>query len=115
MSSYSRSMSIPRPSSYHSDMDTSTIRVPGLPRFTTRSAEKREADISSSKYVLANQTGADPLHTAWYINEKGDKVWLKFDSSIPCTRFATTETRFYKPRLHKICPDPYADKKARGM
>merc|ERR1712128_409094 len=78
-------------------------------------SRKREADISSSKYVLANQTGPSPLHTAWYINEKGDKVWLKFDSSIPCTRFSTTETRFYKPKLHKICPDPYADKKVRGM
>jgi len=85
-------------------------RVPGLPVFTTRSAEKREQEITSKKYVLANQTG-DDLHTAWYINDKGDKVWLKFDASRPCTEFQTTETRFYKPKLHTILPDPYADKK----
>merc|ERR1712066_172954 len=57
------------------------------------------------------QTGASPLHTAWYINEKGDKIWLKFDSSIPCNMFPTYETRFYKPKLHKIERDPYAEKK----
>merc|ERR1712058_3941 len=111
----SRSRSITRPSSFHSDMDTFSIRAPGLPKFTTRTAEKREAELSSSKYVLANQTGSNPLHTAWYINEKGDRVWLKFDNSIPCTQFSTTETRFYKPKLHKICPDPYAERKVRGM
>merc|ERR1719348_2288374 len=51
-------------------METHSLRVPGLPKFTTRAAEKRDSDIKSSRYVLANQTGADPLHTAWYINER---------------------------------------------
>eukprot|EP00092_Neocalanus_flemingeri_P016778 GFUD01018147.1.p1 GENE.GFUD01018147.1~~GFUD01018147.1.p1 ORF type:complete len:120 (+),score=26.83 GFUD01018147.1:51-410(+) len=114
--SYSQSMS--RPTSFRSDMametSSTSFRTPGLPKFTTRSTEKREADISSSKYVVANETGCSPLHTAWYINDKGDKVWLKFDASIPCSKFATNETRFYKPRLHTILPDPYADKKCRG-
>merc|ERR1712106_123192 len=41
--------------------------------------------------------------------------WLTRPDPAPCTRFSTTETRFYKPKLHKICPDPYADKKVRGM
>merc|ERR1712215_185347 len=98
-----------------SDLETTSIRAPGLPRFTTRSTEKRDADISNSKYVVANETGRDALHTAWYINDRGDKIWLKFDSSIPCTKFSTTETRFYKPSLHKVLPDPYADKKVRGV
>merc|ERR1711915_191337 len=108
--SLSRSLSS-RPSSFHQDMETHSFRVPGLPKFTTRAAEKRDADIKSSQYVLANQTGVEPLHTAWYINERGDKIWLKFDTSIPCTKFATTETRFYKPKLHKMCADPYENKK----
>merc|ERR1712024_423665 len=76
---------------------------------------KKRLQLSSSKYVLANQTGESPLHTAWYINEKGDKIWLKFDSSIPCNMFPTYETRFYKPKLHKIEKDPYAEKQGRGM
>lgn len=89
--------------------------TPGLPKFTTRSTEKKQAELSSSKYVLANQTGDSALHTSWYINDKGDKVWLKFDANIPCNMFPTHETRFYKPKLHKIVKDPYAEKKTRGM
>jgi len=90
------------------------LRGPGLPVFTTRSADKRESEICSKKYVLPNESG-DALHTAWYINDKGDKIWLKFDASRPCTSFATTETRFYKPKLHKYRPDPYEDSKSRGL
>ena len=120
-----------RLSSYSSDLEETERRfkAPGLPsknkflikpkirnfyemflaEFTTRSLEKKNAELSSSKYVLANQvrrhfrslstsemleqTGDSPLHTAWYINEKGDKIWLKFDSSIPCNMFPTYETR----------------------
>ncbi|XP_023329526.1 uncharacterized protein LOC111702166 [Eurytemora carolleeae] len=108
----SRTMSRPR-SSYSEDRIRSDVyRIPGLPVFTTRSAEKRNNEISSKKYVMQNETG-DALHTAWYINEKGDKVWLRFDPSRPCT-FSTTETRFYKPKLHKYTKDPYAEKKIRG-
>merc|ERR1711990_391671 len=106
-----------RLSSYSSELEETERRfkAPGLPKFTTRSLEKKNAELSSSKYVLANQTGESPLHTAWYINEKGDKIWLKFDSSIPCNMFPTYETRFYKPKLHKMEKDPYAEKKTRGM
>lgn len=39
------------------------------------------------------QTGDSALHTSWYINDKGDKVWLKFDANIPCNMFPTHETR----------------------
>merc|ERR1712133_235060 len=87
----------------------------GLPKFTTRSTDKKQAELTSSKYVLANQTGDNPLHTAWYINDKGDKIWLKFDSSIPCNMFPTFESRFYKPKLHKIVKDPYSERKTRDL
>jgi len=103
----------PRPRSLYSEGRSSVLRGPGLPVFTTREAEKRESEISSKKYVIQNESG-DPLHTTWYINEKGDKVWIKFDPSRPCTAFSTNETRFYKPKLHKYRPDPYADRKCRG-
>merc|ERR1712098_403660 len=75
---------------------------------TTRTQDRRrEHDIANRKYAVPNQTGLIPLHTAWYITDKGDKVWLRFDPSRPCYMFSTTETRFYKPRLHKVLPDPY--------
>merc|ERR1712083_605771 len=93
-----------RLSSYSSELEETERRfkAPGLPKFTTRSLEKKNAELSSSKYVLANQTGDSPLHTAWYINEKGDKIWLKFDSSIPCNMFPTYETRFYNRNSIKL-------------
>ena len=43
----------------------------------------------------------EPLHTATYINERGDIYHVKFDSSRPCA-FSTHETRFYKPSCHKF-------------
>jgi len=78
--------------------------------------QRREesTSLSSKQYVCANQTGSE-LHTACYINDKGDKVWLKFNAGMPCTQFPTTETRFYKPKLHTIRPDPYAERPGRGM
>eukprot|EP00088_Acartia_fossae_P028691 TRINITY_DN2950_c0_g1_i1.p1 TRINITY_DN2950_c0_g1~~TRINITY_DN2950_c0_g1_i1.p1 ORF type:complete len:112 (-),score=22.71 TRINITY_DN2950_c0_g1_i1:155-490(-) len=103
-------------SSLSSDLDypisRRTIRPPGLPVFKTRFAEQLARETSTSKYVFENETGSS-LHTTWYINDKGDKVWLRFDPSRPCTQFSTTETRFYKPKLHKYRPDPY-EKKTRG-
>merc|ERR1712002_792624 len=77
---------------------------------TTRAQDKRrEHDILNRKYAVPNQTGTW-LQTAWYITEKGDRVWLRFDPSRPCYMFSTTETRFFKPRLHKVLPDPYNNK-----
>eukprot|EP00091_Calanus_sinicus_P007232 TRINITY_DN1817_c0_g1_i1.p1 TRINITY_DN1817_c0_g1~~TRINITY_DN1817_c0_g1_i1.p1 ORF type:complete len:108 (+),score=32.07 TRINITY_DN1817_c0_g1_i1:87-410(+) len=78
---------------------------------TTRAQDKeRDHDIANRKYALPNETGSIPLHTAWYITDRGDKVWLRFDPSRPCYKFPTTETRFYKPKLHKIVLDPYQKK-----
>ena len=63
------------------------------PAFTTRTQEKRvQAAIANTKFTAAHQIGADELHTATYINEKGDKMFVKFDASRPC-KFNTNETR----------------------
>eukprot|EP00088_Acartia_fossae_P048902 TRINITY_DN5350_c0_g1_i1.p1 TRINITY_DN5350_c0_g1~~TRINITY_DN5350_c0_g1_i1.p1 ORF type:complete len:116 (-),score=27.25 TRINITY_DN5350_c0_g1_i1:64-411(-) len=97
---------------YPGAMSRRSVKPPGLPVFTTRFAEKKARDTSTSKYVFENETGST-LHTTWYINDKGDKIWLRFDPSRPCTQFCTTETRFYKPKLHTYRPDPY-EKKTRG-
>ena len=36
--------------------------------------------------------GSDELHTALYVTEKGDRIFIKMDASRPC-KFNTTETR----------------------
>eukprot|EP00092_Neocalanus_flemingeri_P041998 GFUD01045747.1.p1 GENE.GFUD01045747.1~~GFUD01045747.1.p1 ORF type:complete len:108 (-),score=29.64 GFUD01045747.1:298-621(-) len=78
---------------------------------TTRTQDKRrEGDLENRKYALPHQTGS-LLHTSWYITDRGDKVWIRFDASRPCYQFSTTETRFFKPKLHRILPDPYQKRK----
>ena len=37
--------------------------------------------------------GSDELHTALYVTEKGDRIFIKMDASRPC-KFNTTETRW---------------------
>ena len=41
----------------------------------------------------------DPSKTAWMINDKGNKVWFKYEHTP--SLFPVKETRFYKPKLHK--------------
>ena len=61
---------------------------------TTRAEEKRrEKDMANKKYTMEHQISSNPMHTALYITDKKDKVYLKFDASRPCTQFNTTETR----------------------
>merc|ERR1712058_67936 len=83
------------------------------------SGKEVQGNWTSKIYYSINRqkTGRidNPLHTAWYINDKGDKIWLKFDSSIPCNMFPTFESRFYKPKLHKIVKDPYSERKTRDL
>ena len=62
--------------------------------FTTRTEEKRvQAAIANIKFTAAHQIGQDALHTATYINDRGDKMFVKFDASRPC-KFNTNETRY---------------------
>ena len=76
------------------------ISMPGMSSssrgvvITTRAEEKRrEKDLANKKYTMEHQISSNPMHTAMYITDKGDKVFLKFDASRPCTQFNTTETR----------------------
>jgi len=62
---------------------------------------KVQTTFSNRKFCQAHQIGCDELHSVSYITEKGDKIWLKMDASRPC-KFSTTETRFYKPKLHTL-------------
>ena len=65
------------------------------PAFTTRTEEKRvQATFANIKFTTAHQIGQDALHTATYINDRGDKMFVKFDASRPC-KFNTNETRYY--------------------
>ena len=41
----------------------------------------------------------DPRYTAFDINDRGNRIYLKYEPSQP-TIFPTRETRFYKPKLH---------------
>merc|ERR1711955_131142 len=89
---------------------TSLSRFP-FREITTLTQERRKArDIVNNQFCLPNRTGDTRFHTTWSINDKGDRIWLAFDPSRPCTMFGTTETRFLKPKLHKLYPDPYEKK-----
>lgn len=72
--------------------------------FLTRTEERRRqggpAERTNKVFTKPYQVG-EPLHTATYINERGDIYHVKFDSSRPCA-FSTHETRFYKPSCHKF-------------
>ena len=68
----------------------SVVRSGGVV-FTTRAEEKmREADFANKKYTMEHQIGSNPMNTAMYITDRGDKVFLRFDASRPCTQFNTT-------------------------
>ena len=53
----------------------------------------------------------DPRYTAFDINDRGNRIYLKYEPSQP-TIFPTQETRFYKPKLH--LKDLEGKKKDRG-
>merc|ERR1712241_69771 len=52
----------------------------------------------TSHWLTRNEVG-DPSKTAWMINDKGNKVWFKYEHTP--SLFPVKETRFYKPKLHK--------------
>ena len=77
----------------------------GLPtgddkRLKKKLALKRMSNMNfvSKPYNFYFQVG-DPSKTAWMINEKGNKVWFRFEHTP--SLFPVKETRFYKPKLHK--------------
>ena len=54
----------------------------------------------------------DPRYTAFDINDRGNRIYLKYVPSQP-TIFPTQETRFYKPKLHLQDLEGDKDKKKR--
>ena len=70
--------------------------------YKTRFEEKKvQTSFSNVKFCLPHQIGDDELHSVQYITDKGDRIYIKMDASRPC-KFNTNETRFYKPKLHKL-------------
>merc|ERR1711874_315148 len=67
---------------------------------------RKRREITNNQFVQPHQTGTS-FHTTWSVDGKGDRLWLTFDPSRPCSMFCTTETRFLKPKLHTVLPDPY--------
>ncbi|CAB4068642.1 unnamed protein product [Lepeophtheirus salmonis] len=58
------------------------------------------SNSGTRRWISRNEVGP-PEITAYMINDKGNKVWIKFES-FEKTIFPVNESRFYKPRLHKI-------------
>ncbi|TRY74084.1 hypothetical protein TCAL_01580 [Tigriopus californicus] len=57
-------------------------------------------EMTHSMWLSRHQVGT-PNHTGWTINERGNRVWMKFEPFTP-TLFPVKETRFYKPKLHRM-------------
>ena len=60
---------------------------------------KNIRDIIIEYIIIPLQVGS-PEKTAWTINDKGNRVWFSYEHTP--TLFPVTETRFYKPKLHKM-------------
>lgn len=55
---------------------------------------------SENAHWLSRNSVGPPEKTAWMINDKGNRVWFSFEHTP--TLFPVHETRFYKPKLHKL-------------
>jgi len=55
---------------------------------------------TENAHWLARNSVGPPEKTAWMINDKGNRVWFSFEHTP--TLFPVHETRFYKPKLHKL-------------
>merc|ERR1712001_41942 len=53
----------------------------------------------TSHWLTRNEVG-DPAKTAWMINDKGNKVWFKYEHTP--SLFPVKETRFYKPSCTRL-------------
>ena len=66
---------------------------------TSLSNNASVAQISETSHWLTRNQVGDPYRTAWEINEKGNRVWFRFEHTPSI--FPVKETRFYKPKLHR--------------
>ena len=64
-----------------------------------RKKREKNVHIVSKQHSCSILKVGDPSKTAWMINDKGNKVWFRFEHTP--SLFPVTETRFYKPKLHK--------------
>lgn len=55
---------------------------------------------SENAHWLSRNSVGPPEKTAWMINDKGNRVWFSFEHTP--TLFPVQETRFYKPKVHKL-------------
>merc|ERR1711936_959737 len=93
---------------YYPEMENtnSLSRFPFRDINTLSQDRRKRREITNNQFVQPHQTGTS-FHTTWSVDGKGDRLWLTFDPSRPCSMFCTTETRFLKPKLHTVLPDPY--------
>jgi len=55
---------------------------------------------TENAHWLSRNSVGPPEKTAWMINDKGNRVWFSYEHTP--TLFPVQETRFYKPKLHKL-------------
>lgn len=67
---------------------------------TSASGNPSVVHTADNAHWLSRNSVGPPEKTAWMINDKGNRVWFHYEHTP--TLFPVTETRFYKPRLHKL-------------
>jgi len=86
---------------------TSITRRGGRTASESRLASRASAITNNPSVMHTSETAhwlnrnavGSPEKTAWTINDKGNRVWFSYEHTP--TLFPVTETRFYKPKLHK--------------
>jgi len=79
--------------------------VPTRPRHSSaaRSLQPSSHTVvhaTENAHWLSRNSVGPPEKTAWMINDKGNRVWFSYEHTP--TLFPVHETRFYKPKLHKL-------------
>jgi len=67
---------------------------------TSASGNPSVVHTAENAHWLSRNSVGPPEKTAWMINDKGNRVWFHYEHTP--TLFPVHETRFYKPRLHKL-------------
>jgi len=78
----------------------SETRMVGATRGASLSSNPSIMHTSETAHWLNRNAVGVPEKTAWTINDKGNRVWFSYEHTP--TLFPVTETRFYKPKLHKV-------------
>jgi len=78
----------------------SESRMVGVSRAAAMTNNPSVMHTSETAHWLNRNAVGSPEKTAWTINDKGNRVWFSYEHTP--TLFPVTETRFYKPKLHKM-------------